>query len=322
MTKLTAYLLVSSALVLWGLAGVFTKTMLDAGLGGVEIAFWRLLLSGVLFCGQSLLQRDFKLKATKDLWHLAGFAVFIIALNYLSFNYAIAFGGISLVNVLLATVPAFIALPAWLFLRERVTPRLLSLLVFSIVGLMLASWGGGKGIHISFASLSFSIVAVLTAAAFTLASKPLLSRYTPVTLNAFVMPLAALALLPFVSFTGVSFTGVSFTDKLPQVWPQLTLLVLLPSYLAYLLFQTGLEHLTVSQSALLTNLDPATGLVLAALFFGERFNTLGLVGVVLVLATSVLATLPEKFKRPALQHSYEAPLQVMALEISRAEAET
>jgi drug/metabolite transporter, DME family len=317
MTKLTAYLLVSSALVLWGLAGVFTKTMLDAGLGGVEIAFWRLLLSGVLFCGQSLLQRDFKLKATKDLGHLAGFAVFIIALNYLSFNYAIAFGGISLVNVLLATVPAFIALPAWLFLRERVTGRMLTLLVFSIVGLILASWGGGKGIHISFASLSFSIVSVLTAAAFTLASKPLLSRYTPVTLNAFVMPLAALALLPFVSFT-----GVSFTDKLPQVWPQLTLLVLLPSYLAYLLFQTGLKYLEISQTALLTNLDPATGLILAALFFGERFNTLGIISVVLVLAVSVLATLPEKLKRPALHHSYEAPLQVMMLDISRAEAET
>jgi drug/metabolite transporter, DME family len=316
MTKLTAYLLLSSALVLWGLAGVFTKTMLDAGLGALEIAFWRLLLSGVLFCGQSLSQRDFKLKAARDLWPLAGFAIFIIALNYLSFNYAIAFGGISLVNVLLATVPAFITLPAWLFLRESVTPRLLTLLVFSIVGLMLASWGGGKGIHISFASLSFSIVAVLTAAAFTLASKPLLSRYTPVTLNAFVMPLAALALLPFVSFT-----GVSFTDKLPQVWLELTLLVLLPSYLAYLLYQTGLKYLTVSQSALLTNLDPATGLVLAALFFGERFNALGLVGVVLVLAVSVLATLPEKFKRPALHRAGEPSLQVMLLETSSAEAE-
>jgi drug/metabolite transporter, DME family len=311
MTKLTAYLLVSSALVLWGLSGMFTKNMLDAGVGALEIAFWRLLLSGVLFCVHSIARRDFNLKTTKDLWPLAGFAVFIIALNYLSFNYAIAFGGISLVNVVLATVPAFIALPAWFFLRERVTVRMLSLLFLSIVGLMIASWGGGKGIHISFASLSFSVVSVLTAAAFTLFSKPLLNRYTPVTLNAFVMPLAALALLPFVSFT----------DKLPQVWLDLTLLTLLPSYLAYLLYQTGLKYLEVSQTALLTNLDPATGLVLAALFFGERFTALGLVGVVLVLGVSVLATLPERPKRPALHRTCEAPLQVMLLETSSVEAE-
>jgi drug/metabolite transporter, DME family len=311
MPKLTAYLLISSALVLWGLAALFTKNMLDAGLGALEIAFWRLLLSGVLFCVHSIARRTFKLKATKDLWTLAGFAVFIIALNYLSFNYAIAHGGVSLVNVVLATVPAFIALCAWLFLRERVTLRLLSLLVFSIVGLMLASWGGGKGIHISFASLSFSTVSVLTAAAFTLFSKPLLSRYTPVTLNAFIMPLAALALLPFVSFS----------DKPLHVWEDLTLLTLLPSYLAYLLYQTGLKHLEVSQTALLTNLEPVTGLVLAALFFGERFTALGMVGVTLVLGVSVLATLPEKPKRSIIPKVCEPALQMMVLETSSAEAE-
>ncbi len=37
MTKLTAYLLLSSALVLWGLAGLFTKTMLDAGQSGSSL---------------------------------------------------------------------------------------------------------------------------------------------------------------------------------------------------------------------------------------------------------------------------------------------
>jgi drug/metabolite transporter, DME family len=306
MTKLTAYLLLSSALVLWGLSALFTKNMLDAGLGALEIAFWRLLLSGVLFCVHSVARRDFKLKATKDLWSLAGFAVFIIALNYLSFNYAIAHGGVSLVNVVLATTPAFIALSAWLFLRERVTLRLLSLLVFSIVGLMLASWGGGKGVYISLASLGFSVLAVLSAAAFTLFSKPLLNRYTPVTLNAFIMPLAALALLPFVSFTD--------TDKLLHTWFDLTLLVLLPSYLAYLLYQTGLKHLEVSQTALLTNLEPMTALVLAALFFSERFTALGMVGVTLVLGVSALATLPERSKRSIVPKVCEPALQMLLLE--------
>ncbi len=313
MTQLKAYLLVSSALVLWGLSAVFTKNMLDAGLGALNVAFWRLLLSGVLFCGHTLLKRDFKLKTTRDLWLLAGFALFTIALNYLSFNYAIAHGGASLVNVLLATTPAFIALPAWLFLREKLTLRLLNLLLLSVVGLLLASWGSGKGIYISLASLSFSVLAVLTAAAFTLFSKPLLNRYTPVTLNAFVMPLAALALLPFVSFTDA--------DKLLHSWFDLTLLVLLPSYLAYLLYQTGLKKLEVSQTALLTNLDPATGLVLAALLFGERFSALGVVGVTLVLGVSALATLPERSKRPVLRNICEPALQMMVLEGSRAKAE-
>jgi drug/metabolite transporter, DME family len=313
MPKPTAYLLVSSALVLWGLSGVFTKTMLDAGLGALEIAFWRLALSSVLFIVHALTRRDFKLKAKRDLGQFAAFAAFTISLNYVSFNYAIAHGGVSLVNVLLATVPVFVAIPALLFFREHLSLRLLSLLGLSMVGLLLASWGGNKGIYLSLPSLGFSLLAVLSYAAFTLASKPLLHRYTPVAMNAFVMPLAALALLPFVSFTA--------TKTLLHGWLDLTLLTLLPSYLAFLLYHTGLKKLEVSRAALLTNLDPATGLVLAALLFGERFSALGVVGVMLVLGVSALATLPERSKRPVLRNVCEPALQMMLLEGSRVEAE-
>ncbi len=283
MNKPTAYLLVSGAIVLWSMGGIFTKNILDAGVGGLEIAFWRLLLSGVLFCAQAFVQRDLKLKAARDLWQFAGFAVFIIGLNYVSFNYAIVYGGVSLVNLLLATVPILIAVPAWLFFRERLTLRLISLLALSMVGLFLASSGGGHGVHISFASLSFCFVAVITTAAFTLASKGLVKRYSPVSMNAFIMPLAALALLPFVKF-----------QALPShIWFDLLLLVLLPSYLAYLLYQAGLKQLAASEVALLTNLEPVTGLLFAALLFGERFTALGTFGVVLVLTVSVLAALPQ-----------------------------
>jgi drug/metabolite transporter, DME family len=296
MTKPTAYLLVSSAIVLWGLGGIFTKNILDAGVGALEIAFWRLLLSGVLFCIQAFVQRDFKLKAAKDLGQFAGFAVFIIALNYVSFNYAIVYGGVSLVNLLLATVPMLIAIPAWLFFRERLTLRLLGLLVLSVVGLLLASSGSGHGVYISFASSSFCFVAVLTTAAFTVASKGLVKRYSPVSMNAFIMPLAALALLPFVRF-----------HSLPlHIWFDLLLLVLLPSYLAYLLYQAGLKQLEASRVALLTNLEPVTGLLFAALLFGERFSALGTLGVVFVLAVSVLAVLPQGRKPTREIHTWHS----------------
>jgi drug/metabolite transporter, DME family len=310
MTKPKAYLLVSVAIILWGLGGIFTKPLLDAGMSGLDIAFWRLFLSGVLFCVQAFFQRDLNLKATKDLWQLSGFAVFIIALNYLSFNYAIVYGGVSLANLFLATVPMLIALPACLFFRERLTLRSLSLLVLSILGLILASWGGGHGVQVSLVSLSFGILAIITTAAFTLASKDLVNRYSPVCMNAFIMPLAALALLPFVNF-----------QPLPlQAWPSFLLLILLPSYLAYLLFQAGLKHLQASRVALLTNLEPVTGLLFAALLFDERFSALGVVGVMLVLGVSALATLPERSKRSVLGNVCE-PALTMLLEGSRAEAE-
>lgn len=70
MTKAVAYLLVSSALVLWGLSGVFTQNLLDKGLGVLDIAFWRLALSGVLFIVHALWQKNFKLKSSRELLFL------------------------------------------------------------------------------------------------------------------------------------------------------------------------------------------------------------------------------------------------------------
>jgi drug/metabolite transporter, DME family len=88
-TKITAYLLTATAVTFWGAAGFFTKDLLDAGVGALEIAFWRLLLSGLLFILHALWQKDLKVHKPKDLLHFVGFAVFVIGLHYVSFSAAI-----------------------------------------------------------------------------------------------------------------------------------------------------------------------------------------------------------------------------------------
>jgi drug/metabolite transporter, DME family len=138
-----------------------------------------------------------------------------------------------------------------------------------------------------------------------LVSKGLLQHYSPVTMNAFIMPFAAFALLPFVTFS----------PKPLHVWFDLALLTLLPSYLAHLFYQTGLKHIATSKAALLNNLEPVTGLLLAWLFFGERFQALGMFGVLLVLAVSVLAVGMREERTPSTRpRRYKRQLKVVLLE--------
>lgn len=317
MTKTTAYILTATAVTLWGAAGFFTKDLLEAGVEALEIAFWRLLLSGALFILHALWQKDLNVQRPKDLLHFAGFAVFVIGLHYVGFSAAIEAGGLSLVNIVLASVPAIILLAAWPLFRERLTFRTLALVSLGGLGLVLASLGSGQGIHVSFASLALSFLAAVTIAAYTLASKGLLRRYSPVTMNAFIMPLAAFALLPFVTFS----------PKPLHVWFDLALLTFLPSYLAHLFYQTGLKHIETSKAALLNNLEPVTGLLLAALFLSERFHALGVVGVVMVFAVALAAVLPRRTRQepqPKPQPSlrpYRRELNVATLEPSRGEME-
>jgi drug/metabolite transporter, DME family len=209
------------------------------------------------------------------------------------------------VNIVLASVPAMILLAAWPLFGERLTFRTTALVSLGGLGLVLASLGSGQGIHVSFASLALSFLAAITIASYTLVSKGLLQHYSPVTMNAFIMPFAAFALLPFVTFS----------PKPLHVWFDLALLTLLPSYLAHLFYQTGLKHIATSKAALLNNLEPVTGLLLAWLFFGERFQALGMFGVLLVLAVSVLAVGMREERTPSTRpRRYKRQLKVVLLE--------
>ncbi len=252
------------AAVLWGLVGIFVKGVLDAGVGALEVAFWRCLVGGVLFCVHALSRRDLKLRAPADLGAFTAFALLIIAAHYVTFNVAVLHGGVGLVNLFLATIPALVALGAAMC-GDRPNPATLGLVGLSVLGLALAAWGGGRGIHVSALSVSMSVVTTLSLAAYTVFSKPLLERYSPAGLNAFVMPLSAVALLPFVSFHA----------KSPEVWGLLLVLAVLPTYLAHLLYQTGLKVLSPPRAALLSSLGVRVALLTAALS-GERFSAGGL----------------------------------------------
>lgn len=97
---LGAYLLIFSAAVLWGLIGVLSKGVLEAGVSPLEIAFWRAVLAGGLFLLHAALTRSLLL-ARRDLPLFIGFALLGVTTFYAAFVLAVATGGISLATVLL-----------------------------------------------------------------------------------------------------------------------------------------------------------------------------------------------------------------------------
>lgn len=285
MTQRFAYGFILSAAILWGLSGLLTKIILSMGVSALETAFWRLLVAGVLFGLQATWHRDLHLKARSDLWALAGFALLAVALHYVGFNLAVEHGGVSLVFLCLSCVPAVVAISSRLFLKERLTPWKGLLICLSIMGLLLVAGGSGPGVVVNGLSLGFSLMAAVSGVIYTVASKGLLERYSPVTLNAFVMPLGALALLPFVHFSHKSLLA----------WLLLLVLTVFPTYLAHLFFQLGLKKVEATRAALLVNVKAVTALSTAALFLGERFTPLGLLGAGMILLVVGLTVLPGSF---------------------------
>ena len=116
---LSGYLLVLTAAVLWGLLGVFAKDILAAGVGPLEISFWRATLAGGAFFVHALVRGRLRLARGSDALPFVGFALVGVTLFYASLNLSIAAGGVSLAVILMYSAPAFVVVLAAVLLGER-----------------------------------------------------------------------------------------------------------------------------------------------------------------------------------------------------------
>ncbi len=277
------YLLVALAAVLWALLGVFSKRLLDAGVGATEIAFYRAALGGLLFVVHAGLTGQLRLQRRPDLWAFVGFALVGVTLFFSALNMAIDAGGVSLAFILLYTAPAFVAVLAAIFLGERLRAVNVLLIATAILGVYLVARSGGGGIQVGAAAIIWGLVAGLSYSSYYLFGKWVLRRYRPAAIYAFVLPIGALGLLPFVPFDAVRLaTG--------PIWLDIALMAGLSTYLAYLVYYLGLRRVEASKAVLVATIEPVVAAILAAALFGERLGPWGIVGAVLVLAAAVVTS--------------------------------
>ncbi len=284
---MNGYLLVFLAASLWGLIGLFSRGILEAGVGPLELAFWRAALAGGMFMLHALSTRQLRVARAFDLLALAGFSLLGVTLFYASYTFAVQTGGVSLASILLYSSPAFVAVAARFLLREALTPRKLGLLALTLTGVVLVSQGDGAGVRASATSLFWGVTAAVSYSSYYLFGKWALARYTPVAIYAFVLPCGALGLLFLMRFTAVDFSA-----KSPQVWGLLFLLAALSTYAAYGLYYTGLRRTEASRAVLIASVEPVVAGLLAALVFGERLGVWGLLGGLLIVGAALLASLP------------------------------
>lgn len=268
------------AAIAWGTLGIFTKHAQSLGALPLEIAFWRAVLGGALFIGQSAATR-LELPRGRDLAITAVFGLVSVSLFYGSYQLAVREGGASLSAVLLYTAPAFVALLGWAFLRERLGAVDLVAVAGTLGGVALISLGGGHGINPTPAALGLGLTAGFTYSLYYIFGKLMFTRYSPAAVYAVGLPIGALGLLPFVEFG----------PKPLAAWASIVAIGVICTWVAYLAHGTGLKRLPATQAAVIACLEPVVAAGLAALFFGERLGALALLGAALVIGAAVALSL-------------------------------
>lgn len=205
-----------------------------------------------------------------------------LAVDLVLWNHAIAEVGAGIATVLGNLQVLFVALTAWVLLRERPERRFLIALPVVMAGVVMVSGlagGASGGIH-PLAGIGYGLGTSLAYAAFLLIMRGT-SAGKPHVAGPLAEATAGAALGSLV--LGGAFGGL----QLHIPWPSfgwLLLLSLTSQTIGWLLITSSLPRLPAAISSLTLLLQPAAAMLLAAAVLGERPSLVQVAGAVIVCA--------------------------------------
>jgi drug/metabolite transporter (DMT)-like permease len=218
-----------------------------------------------------------------------------LAVDLVLWNHAIAEVGAGIATVLGNLQVLFVALTAWVLLRERPERRFLIALPVVMAGVVMVSGlagGASGGIH-PLAGIGYGLGTSLAYAAFLLIMRGT-SAGKPHVAGPLAEATAGAALGSLV--LGGAFGGL----QLHIPWPSfgwLLLLSLTSQTIGWLLITSSLPRLPAAISSLTLLLQPAAAMLLAAAVLGERPSLVQVAGAVIVCAGVLWVTLATPTQR-------------------------
>ncbi|MFM9108350.1 MAG: DMT family transporter [Chloroflexota bacterium] len=284
-----AFLLVLITGILWGTIGVGAKLIYETTtLDSVSVTWLRSLVAAaacIALAGPGL-GRGIRAASRRDLALMAGLGVLLIVYQWCYLAAIDRLGIAPATLIALCVPPVLVAAVSVLFLGERMTPLLLACLLGALAGTALlvgAPAGGGEARDgdVLLAGVLFGLGSAVGVAAHALGSRRIAGAHDA------LLPLAIGFPAGTAIFAPAAF-GHGFSWDQPAIgWALVIYLGVVPSALAYLLYQRGLRHLPASTATIITLVEPLTAAVLAWALFGERLGPAGLAGGGLLLASIV-----------------------------------
>jgi drug/metabolite transporter (DMT)-like permease len=230
---------------------------------------------------------------------LGNFLFSICMLYGVSLTSAVAAG------VIMASIPACVALMSWLFLREHIGPRVWVAVACAVLGISLVSLSKSELLVLHSIDLEANlpaknasphalwgnlllIAAVLCEAAYAVIGKKLTGLLGPKRITSLInlWGLALVTPLGIYQALGFSFAGVT-----ASTWLLLVFYALAASVWTVWLWMTGLKTIPAAQAGVFTVMLPVSAALVGVVFLGESMGLVQVLALGIGLLGVVLATL-------------------------------
>ena len=184
--------------------------------------------------------------------------------------------------------------------HERVSARHWIGAFLSLTGIYLLAGRGAALSHSTMTGDVLCLAAVACWSVYTVASRPLLTRHSPMVVTGYSMAIGTLLYVPFgmPDLRRLDWGAVSATS-----WLGLAFSAVFALYVAYLIWYTSVQRVGNVRTSVFSNLLPPLSMAIAAAWLGERFTPAEVGGAAAILCgvaltragtTAAAATPPEE----------------------------
>ncbi|GAK10115.1 DMT family transporter [Geomicrobium sp. JCM 19038] len=287
MSRARAYLFTIAGATAWGLIGLFVAPLYEHGFTAWEVVAIRGVFTFIMLI---IFMSLFFRKQLKTRWqdHLIFAAAGIISIAFFNYFYFEVFSqaGISLAVTLLYTGPIFVTLLSRIFFKEPLTKRKVAALILALLGcafvVELLPFGSS---NLSFSLIMMGILSGFFYALYSIFTKPITHRYSPLTITTYTFLYTSL----FMLLTS-DLRSKLYLFREPDVLTSSLLLAFVSTVCGYIFYTTGLKHLEASRASILATIEPIVAVITGVLFLNDVLNIFQTVGIIAVLYSAVLVT--------------------------------
>ena len=294
----------------FGTLAVLTPIAFRYGAAPLPLLAWRFMFAALLLAVLVAARRPADLLVGRgDLLRYAALALTGYGAASVCFFFALTYADASVVGVLLYAYPALVTVAGWLFLGEKATWQRALAVLITFIGCALVVGLLGGPVKVSLPGVLLGLGAAVGYTLFNLLSSRWLPGRSQLVMMGYTFGIASFGTAAVsVAFGLAAFSHTASGRSLalgervsaalsslspaawqPQAWVVLGAIVIVPTFIAIVLYLQGIRGLGPSQAAVISTLEPLFTIALAGVVLHERLVAIQWVGAALVLSGVVFA---------------------------------
>ena len=297
-TFLSTYLPLLLTVLFWGSSFPAIKLVLS-GFGPFSYIFFRFVGSSVFFAlllihrrRRGPLQRKIGRSAHLK---LALMALFEPGLYFLFETIGMQYTSASSASLIIASIPAMVALLAGFILKEHLVRREWVGVLLSVAGAFILAGFDDNAAYAESSLLGNGLVvlAAISAACYMIIARHLSANVSVLEVTSYQIFYGALYFFPVFLFR-LPYTDWSRIN--PEAVGALLFLILCATLLAFLFYNTALSKIHASKAAVFLNGVPVVSVIVSALLLGEQLGPVQMAGGVVIIAGVTLTNIRRRRK--------------------------